>query len=183
MAQQIQTAIIAGVCFWCIEAAFNSLKGVISAVSGYSGGHVIQPTYEQVITGETGHAEVVRVKFDPELITYREVLEIFFSIHDPTQLNRQGNDIGSQYRSAIYFADEAQQREALNIIEEMTLEQTWDAPIVTEVEPQEAFYPAEDYHQDYFNKHPENRYCQAIVSPKLLKFKKTYAKKLRDVAA
>ncbi|WP_026376820.1 peptide-methionine (S)-S-oxide reductase MsrA [Aestuariibacter salexigens] len=175
----IQQATLAGGCFWCIESAFNSVDGVISAFSGYAGGNTDNPTYEQVCTGDTGHAEVVRVNFDADSISFREILEIFFALHDPTQLNRQGNDIGTQYRSAVFYHDEAQRQEAEKIIQEMTEQQIWEAPIVTQVEALHNYYQAEDYHQDYFSNNPQNQYCNMVVAPKLAKFKKTFAARLK----
>ncbi len=174
-----ETATLAGGCFWCIESAFNSVEGVDSAISGYAGGADPTPTYESVCRGETGHAEVVQVTFNPELLSYREVLEIFFALHDPTQLNRQGNDVGTQYRSVVFYHNDSQRREAEAIIQEMTDEEVWPNPIVTEVEPVSNYVPAEDYHQNYFKNNPENQYCAMVVAPKLAKFKKTFASKLR----
>ena len=178
MASQ-ELATLGGGCFWCIEAAFNSLKGIKSAVSGYMGGETTAPTYEKVCKGDTGHAEVVQLSFDPGLISYREILEIFFALHNPTQLNRQGNDIGTQYRSAIFFHNDEQQQIAEDIIEEITRDEIWPDPVVTRLEPLSTFYSGEDYHQDYFRNNPENQYCQAVVSPKLAKFKQTFAAKLK----
>jgi len=175
----IQVATLAGGCFWCIESAFNSVEGVEKAVSGYAGGHTASPTYEEVCKGTTGHAEVVQVTFDADIISYREILEIFFSLHNPTQLNRQGNDIGSQYRSAIFYHDEKQKKAAEEIIEEITNEQIWPDPVVTEVVALNNYYQAEDYHQDYFKNNPQNQYCAMVVAPKLAKFKKTFASRLR----
>lgn len=179
MSSTLAQATLAGGCFWCIEAAFNSLQGIVKAESGYMGGHTENPTYKAVCEGDTGHAEVVQLTFDPEQITYRDILEIFFALHDPTQLNRQGNDIGTQYRSAIFYHDQGQQKAALEIIQEMTDDNTWPAAIVTEVSPLTTFYCGEDYHQEYFNNNPENQYCQAVVSPKLAKFKMKFAEKLK----
>lgn len=176
---QIETTTLAGGCFWCIEAAFNSVQGIEKAVSGYMGGTTETPTYKEVCNGDTGHAEVVQLSFDTEQISYREVLEIFFSLHNPTQLNRQGNDIGTQYRSAIFYHNEQQQQQAENIIAEIEQDKIWPDPVVTEVNPQSTFYSGEDYHQEYFNNNPENQYCQMVVSPKLAKFKKTFADKLK----
>lgn len=175
MTQQIT---LAGGCFWCIEGAFKQVRGVLKAESGYAGGHQANPTYEQVCAGETGHAEVVQVTFDPQALSVREVLEIFFALHDPTQLNRQGNDVGTQYRSAIFYQSEDQRLAAEDIIAEMREEGTWDDEIVTELEPLEKFWPAEDYHENYVERNPQNAYCQAVVSPKLAKFKRTFAEKL-----
>ncbi len=172
-------ATIAGGCFWCIEGAFTSVKGIINATSGYMGGKNISPTYEQVCAGITGHAEVVQLVFDPNIISYREILEIFFTLHNPTQLNRQGDDIGSQYRSEIFVEDQQQQEIANDIIVEITQSKTFDEPIVTVVSKVSEFYIGEDYHQDYFNNNPDNQYCQAVVSPKLEKFRKTFVAKLK----
>lgn len=176
----IQEATLAGGCFWCIESAFNKVSGVKSALSGYAGGHKDKPTYEEVCKGDTGHAEVVRVNFDADEISYREVLEIFFALHDPTQLNRQGNDVGTQYRSAVYYHDAAQKTEAEAIIKEMTDEGIWPDPIVTEITQINNYFEAEAYHQDYFNNNPQNQYCAMVVTPKLAKFKKTFAQRLRS---
>lgn len=174
-----QQTTLAGGCFWCIESAFNSVKGIISAKSGYMGGESEAPTYKEVCTGNSGHAEVVQLEFDSEVISYREILEIFFSLHNPTQLNRQGNDIGSQYRSEIFTHDNQQQNIAIAMLEEITQEQLFDDPIVTQVSPAVTFYCGEDYHQEYFKNNPENQYCQAVVSPKLAKFRKTFVAKLK----
>ncbi|MBU2976633.1 peptide-methionine (S)-S-oxide reductase MsrA [Alteromonas sp. C1M14] len=174
-----QIATLAGGCFWCLESAFNSVDGVISAISGYAGGHIDNPSYEAVCHGDTGHAEVVRIEFDSEKLSYREVLEIFFALHNPTQVNRQGNDVGPQYRSAVFYHNEAQKLAALEIIEEMTNEQVWPDPVVTEVTAINNYYPAEDYHQSYFKNNPQNQYCAMVVAPKLAKFKKTFADRLR----
>ena len=165
-------------CFWCIEAAFRQVRGIVSAQSGYSGGTVPQPSYEQVCSGQTGHVEVVQLNFDPEVISVREIYEIFFTLHDPTQLNRQGNDIGPQYRGVIFYHNDEQRELAEQIIAEMTHEQTWDQPIVTAIEPAQTFWPAEDAHENYVARNPQNPYCQAVIHPKLAKFKKTFADKL-----
>ncbi len=175
----IQQATLAGGCFWCIESAFNSIDGVESAFSGYAGGHLAEPSYEAVCKGDTGHAEVVRVNFDADKISYRDILEIFFALHNPTQLNRQGNDIGPQYRSAIFYHNDAQKAEAEAIIAEIVAEQIWPDPVVTEIVEINNYYQAEDYHQDYFNNNPQNQYCNMVVAPKLLKFKKKFASKLK----
>ena len=175
----IQQATLAGGCFWCIESAFNCVKGIISATSGYMGGDSTEPTYKDICTGNSGHAEVVQLQFDSQVISYREILEIFFSLHNPTQLNRQGNDIGSQYRSEIFTHDAQQEELSLQIIAEISQEQLFDDPIVTKVSPAVIFYCGEDYHQEYFKNNPENQYCQAVVSPKLAKFKKTFVAKLK----
>lgn len=174
-----QTAILAGGCFWCLEAVFDELNGVLSVESGYSGGHVPNPTYKQVCTGETGHAEVVRVTFDPAVLSYRDLLKVFFAIHDPTTLNRQGNDVGTQYRSAIFYLDEEQKRTAEEVIRELTEARLWPNPIVTEVTPFQAFYMAEDYHQEYFAHNPYQPYCMAVVAPKVAKFRKQFVEKLK----
>lgn len=173
----IETATLAGGCFWCLEAVYQELKGVTHVESGYTGGHVAAPSYEQVSHGTTGHAEVVQVVFDTNIVSYREVLEIFFTIHDPTTLNRQGNDIGTQYRSAIYFHASDQQNVAKQVIAEMA--NVWDAPIVTELVPLGAYYKAEDYHQNYFRQHPLQGYCAFVVAPKVAKFRKVFANKMR----
>jgi len=172
-----ETAILGGGCFWCTEAVYLEVKGVTSVVSGYTGGHVEHPTYEQVCTGDTGHAEVVKLEFDPAVISYRDLLEIFFTIHDPTTLNRQGNDVGTQYRSVIYAQSPQQEAMARQVIAEMA--HVWDAPIVTELAPAQVFYPAEDYHQDYFRQHPLQGYCAFVVAPKVDKFRKTYANRIK----
>jgi len=174
-----QTAILAGGCFWCLEAVFDDLKGVESVESGYSGGHVAHPTYKQVCSDTTGHAEVVRVTFDPSVITYRDLLRVFFAIHDPTTLNRQGNDVGTQYRSAIFYLDEEQKRAAEEVIAELTAAQLWPNPIVTEVTPFDTFYIAEDYHQEYFANNPFQPYCMAVVAPKVMKFRKQFVERLK----
>lgn len=175
----IQQATIAGGCFWCIESAFNQVNGVVSALSGYAGGETLDPTYEQVCSGNTGHAEVVRIEFDADQTSYRDILEIFFALHDPTQLNRQGNDVGTQYRSAIFYHDDQQKQAAQKIIAEITEQQIWDEPVVTEVVPLNNYYEAEAYHQDYFNNNPQNTYCNMVVAPKLAKFKQKFASKLK----
>ncbi len=174
-----QTAILAGGCFWCLEAVFDDLQGVESVESGYSGGHVPNPAYKQVCSGNTGHAEAVRVTFDPAVITYRELLKVFFAIHDPTTLNRQGNDVGTSYRSAIFYLDDEQKRAAEAVIKELTEAQLWPNPIVTEVTKFEAFYLAEDYHQEYFAHNPYQPYCMAVVAPKVAKFRKQFVDRLK----
>jgi len=175
----LQLATLAGGCFWCIESAFNTVDGVIKAVSGYAGGQQASPSYEAVCNGNTGHAEVVQVTFDADSISYREILEIFFALHNPTQLNRQGNDVGTQYRSAVFYHDDTQKEAAEGIIDEITREEIWPDPVVTEVVPINNYYQAEDYHQDYFKNNPQNQYCAMVVAPKLAKFKKTFASRLR----
>jgi peptide-methionine (S)-S-oxide reductase len=174
-----EKATLGGGCFWCIEAVFNQLKGVDSAISGYAGGTMPDPGYEAVCEGDTGHAEVVQVTFDPDLLSYREVLEVFFTVHDPTTLDRQGNDVGSQYRSVIYTHSPEQERVARAIIAELEGEKVWDDPIVTQVEKAPTFYPAEDYHQEYYANNPSQGYCQAVIRPKLTKFRKAWSQKLK----
>jgi peptide-methionine (S)-S-oxide reductase len=177
-----EVATLAGGCFWCLEAVYDDLQGVTDVVSGYSGGMVPNPTYKQVCTGETGHAEVVQVTFDPTVISYREILEVFFSIHDPTTLNRQGADVGTQYRSAIFYHSPEQKATAEQVIKEFSSAGLWGNPIVTEVKPLAAFYPAEEYHQEYFRRNPNQGYCQAVVAPKVAKFRKQYMSRLKKVA-
>jgi peptide-methionine (S)-S-oxide reductase len=174
-----ETATLGGGCFWCTEAVYDQLDGVTDVVSGYSGGHVNNPTYRQVCDGDTGHAEVVQVRFDPNRISFREILEVFFSTHDPTTLNRQGNDVGTQYRSAIFYHSDEQQRVATELINELHEARAYARPIVTEVTPFERFYPAEDYHQEYFARNGGQPYCQFVVAPKVSKFKKQYAARLK----
>lgn len=175
-----QIATLAGGCFWCLEAVFDEVKGVQSVESGYAGGHTENPDYPAVCSGRTGHAEVVQVSFNPDMISYRELLEIFFAIHDPTTLNRQGADVGTQYRSAIFYHDEVQMKTARQVIQELEAQKIWDDPIVTQVEKLETFYPAENHHQEYFANHPYQPYCQAVVAPKVAKFRKTYLEKLKN---
>lgn len=175
-----QIATLAGGCFWCLEAAFNELKGVENVVSGYAGGNVPHPTYEQVCTGETGHAEAVQITFDADLLSFGDLLRIFFSLHDPTTLNRQGPDVGTQYRSAIFYHDETQRIEAEEIIRELTQAGLWDHPIVTEVTPFTNFYPAEAYHQNYFARNPWQPYCRTVVAPKVAKFRKQFVERLKS---
>ncbi len=177
--QSVQVATLAGGCFWCIESAFNSVKGIIKATSGYMGGQSENATYKQVCAGDTGHAEVVRLHFDTQVISYKEILEIFFSLHNPTQLNRQGEDIGSQYRSEIFTHDSVQQDLAVKMIAEINEAQLFEKDVVTQVSPAVTFYSGEDYHQEYFKNNPENQYCQAVVSPKLAKFRATFVAKLK----
>ena len=169
-------ATIGGGCFWCTEAVFQQMRGVRRVESGYSGGAVHNPTYEQICTGKTGHAEVVRLEFDPAVISYKELLEIFFTIHDPTTLNRQGNDAGTQYRSVIYFHDAEQKAIAQQVMKAMT--EVWDDPIVTELSEVPMFYLAEAYHQNYFRQHPQQGYCSVVVAPKVAKARKLFASKL-----
>ncbi len=176
----IKTATFGGGCFWCTEGAFKQLAGVDRVVSGYAGGHLVNPTYEQVCTGTTGHAEVIQISYDESLISFRELLEVLFAIHDPTQLNRQGNDIGTQYRSVIFYHDEGQARAAEQILTEMAAEQLFDDPVVTEIAPLNNWYPAEQLHENYFERNPENPYCAAVVAPKLAKFRATFVSKLKS---
>lgn len=174
MNQQIDhIATLGGGCFWCTEAVFQQIRGIVKVESGYSGGQVHQPTYEQICTGTTGHAEVVRLAFDPALISFAEILEIFFTIHDPTTLNRQGADSGTQYRSVIFYHDEAQKDVAQGAIKKMAA--IWDDPIVTELSPAPQFYLAEDYHQNYFRQHPQQGYCSFVVAPKVAKARQVFA--------
>jgi peptide-methionine (S)-S-oxide reductase len=177
----LETATLAAGCFWCVEAVFDDLKGVENVVSGYSGGHSENPTYREVCDGNTGHAEVAEIQFDPSVISFKDILRVFFSVHDPTTLNRQGNDIGSQYRSAIFYRSDEQRRDADEVIKEVTDEGVYDQPIVTEVTALDKFWPAEDYHQEYFANYPNQPYCQAIVSPKVKKFRQKFADRLKAV--
>ena len=174
-----QTAVFGGGCFWCIEAIFQRLTGVSHVESGYMGGQIENPTYHQVCGGDTGHVEVVRVTFNPDEINYRELLDVFFTVHDPTTLNRQGNDAGEQYRSVIFYSDEEQQRIAEDVIAEMTAAKVFPEPIVTAVEPASKFHVGEDYHQNYYNENSRQPYCMFVISPKLAKLEKKFAEKLR----
>ena len=174
-----EVATLAGGCFWCLEAVFVDMKGVEKVESGYAGGHVVYPTYRQVCGGDTGHAEVVQVTFDPKEISYRELLEVFFGIHDPTTLNRQGPDVGTQYRSAIFYHTPEQKATAGQVVDEFARSGKWKNPIVTQVEPLKAFYPAEDYHRDYFARNPDQPYCAFVVAPKVAKAHKQFATRLR----
>ena len=173
----MEKATLGGGCFWCLEAVYQEVDGVTSIVSGYAGGHVPSPTYEAVCTGTTGHAEVVQLEFDPAKVSYKEILEVFFAIHDPTTMNRQGNDSGPQYRSAIFWHDESQRETARQVIAALTAEQAFVDPIVTEVTKLETFYPAEKYHQDYYRRNTAQPYCAFVISPKLAKYRKRFAKK------
>lgn len=170
---------LGGGCFWCTEAVFQMIRGVEKVEPGYAGGAVTNPTYEQVSTGTTGHAEVVQIMFDPDVIGLKEILEIFFGTHDPTQLNRQGADVGAQYRSIIFYHNEEQKSVAEQVIAELNREGVYDKPIVTRVEPLKAFYSAEEYHKDFFKKHPKEPYCQVVIAPKVAKLQKTYLSKLK----
>ena len=174
-----ETIVLGGGCFWCTEAVFDRVRGVLDIESGYSNGQVKKPSYEQVCTGRTGHAEVVKLQFDPAQISLREILEIFFVVHDATQLNRQGNDVGTQYRSGIYYTDARQKEVADDLIREMSQDKILGAPIVTEVLPLANYWPAEDYHQDYFANNPSQGYCSFVVGPKVEKFRKTFAEKVK----
>ncbi|HEX2531222.1 MAG TPA: peptide-methionine (S)-S-oxide reductase MsrA [Burkholderiaceae bacterium] len=174
-----EIATLGGGCFWCLEAVYQQLKGVVTVESGYAGGHVDNPSYEQVCEGTTGYAEVVQISFDPVVVSYREILEIFFTIHDPTTRDRQGNDVGTQYRSVIYFHSPAQQETARQVIAEMA--NVWDAPIVTELAPAPVFYKAEEYHQNYFRQNPTQGYCAFVVAPKVTKFRKMFSDKAKPV--
>lgn len=174
-----ETAVFGGGCFWCIEAVFNRLAGVESAESGYMGGRVDNPTYRQVCGGDTGHVEVVRVKFDPSVISYRDLLDVFFAVHDPTTLNRQGNDEGEQYRSVIFYESEEQEKIAEETIAALNAAKTFPEPVVTEVEPASKFYVAEGYHQEYYDNNRNQPYCQFIIAPKVAKLEKKFREKLR----
>jgi peptide-methionine (S)-S-oxide reductase len=182
MAEQ-EIATLGGGCFWCLEAVYNQMEGVQSVLSGYMGGHAANPDYRAVCTGTTGHIEVVQVTFDPDITNYREILEVFFAIHDPTSRDRQGNDAGPQYRSAIFYHSDAQRETAVTMIRELDAEGVWARPIVTEVRPAEKFYVAEDYHQEYFRNNPGQPYCSFVVAPKVAKFRAKFATKLRRQAS
>lgn len=183
MNTNLQTATLAGGCFWCLEAVFDEIKGVHSVESGYAGGHVDNPSYRAVCNGDTGHAEVVQVHFDPSVVSYRNLLNVFFAIHDPTTLNRQGADVGTQYRSAIFYHDEEQKRAAEELIRELNAQKIWDNPIVTQVEKLDKFFMAEDYHQEYFARNPYQPYCMAVVAPKVSKFRKHFLELLKKQPA
>lgn len=178
--QKTETATLAGGCFWCLEAIFGQAKGVLKVTSGYCGGHTPHPTYQQVCTDTTGHAEAVQILYDPQVISYRDLLDIFFAVHDPTTLNRQGADVGSQYRSAIFYHDETQRRLAEATIAELDAAKIWPNPIVTQVVPLDVFYPAEAYHQNYFARHPEQPYCSSVINPKVKKFRQKFTFYLKD---
>lgn len=173
-----ELATMGGGCFWCLDAVFRDLKGVKKVESGYSGGTTVNPSYKEVCSETTGHAEVIQITFDPQIITYKEILEIFFSIHDPTTLNRQGNDVGTQYRSIILYHSPEQKKSAELIIQELEESKEWKKPIVTELIPLEVFYKAEEYHQDYFRKNPYQSYCQFVIAPKITKFRSHFQNKL-----
>ena len=175
----IETATVAGGCFWCLEAVFSHIEGLKSVFSGYAGGTSDNPTYEAVCSGKTGHAEAVQVMYDPEIIPFRTILEIFFSVHDPTMSNRQGADIGTQYRSAVFYQDAAQKQTAEEVVRELDNKHVWTKPIVTEIVPLPKFYPAEEYHQHYFTRHPAEGYCRIMISPKINKLRKEWANRLK----
>jgi peptide-methionine (S)-S-oxide reductase len=177
MAKEVAT--LAGGCFWCLEAVYDELKGVEDVVSGYAGGHTRNPSYQQVCTGATGHAEVVQVTFDTDAISFSDILDVFFTIHDPTTLNRQGADVGTQYRSAVYYHSPEQKATVERKIFELDAANLWAAPIVTEVTAADTFYPAESYHQEYFRQHPDEGYCRIVIAPKVAKFRKLYLERLK----
>lgn len=174
-----EIATLGGGCFWCAEAVFSEVEGVEKVVSGYSGGTTVNPSYEEVCSGKTGHAEVVQVTFDPRVISYKEVLQIFFATHDPTTMNRQGADVGTQYRSVIFYHNDGQRQVAEQVIKEIAEEKVWKVPIVTQVQPFKAFYEAEAYHKDYFKKHPEQAYCQVVIAPKIVKLRHLFQARLK----
>jgi peptide-methionine (S)-S-oxide reductase len=178
----IETVTLGGGCFWCLEAVFDDLIGVTNVVSGYSGGHKPNPTYREVCSETTGHAEVIQVDFDPSVTSFKEILEVFFTIHDPTTLNRQGNDVGESYRSAVFYHSEAQRQTTLEVIANLETLGVWDSKIVTQVEAFKEFFAAEDYHQDYFARNPNQGYCQVVVAPKVTKFRKKFTHKLKSFA-
>jgi len=183
MNTNLRTATLAGGCFWCLEAVYDEIKGVQGVESGYAGGHMDNPTYRAVCNGDTGHAEVVQVHFDPNIVSYRDLLNVFFAIHDPTTLNRQGADTGTQYRSAIFYHDDEQKGIAEELIKDLSAQKIWDRPIVTEVTKLDKFYMAEDYHQEYFARNPYQPYCMAVVSPKVSKFRKHFIEMLKKQPA
>ena len=178
-----EVATLAGGCFWCLEAAFQDLRGVERVQSGYSGGHVPNPSYEAVCTGTTGHAEVVQITYDPQVVTFRDLLHVFFTIHDPTTPDRQGGDVGTQYRSAIFYHTPEQEAEARSVIRELEAQGLWEDPVVTALAAFERFYPAEDYHRDYFRRNPTQGYCRAVIAPKVAKVRKLYLDKLKQPVA
>lgn len=175
----MELATLAGGCFWCLEAVFEQLRGVTKVQSGYAGGHVPNPSYQAVCTGMTGHAEVVQVAFDPAVISYRDLLGVFFTLHDPTTLNQQGGDVGTQYRSAIFHHDDEQRRAAEEVVRELEAEHVFDDPIVTEIVPLPAFYPAEEYHREYYRRNQNQPYCRAVIAPKVAKLRSKYLEKLK----
>src|SRR5947199_5536207 len=178
-----EVATLAGGCFWCLEAAFQNLKGVDNVQSGYAGVHVAHPSYEDVCTGTTGHAEVVQITFDPTVVSFNDLLHVFFTIHDPTTLNRQGGDVGTQYRSAVFYHTPEQKAVTEKVIKELAAEHVWDNPIVTEVKPLEAFYPAEEYHRDYYRRNPNQTYTRAMITTKVTKMRKVYFDTLKQRTA
>lgn len=182
MEKNLMTATLAGGCFWCLEAVFDQVKGVHAVESGYAGGQMKNPSYREVCNGDTGHAEVVQIRYDPNVVSYQDLLNVFFGIHDPTTLNRQGADVGTQYRSAIFYHNEEQKNTAENVIKSLGTQKIFDHPIVTEVVPLDTFYMAEDYHQEYFARNPYQPYCMAVVSPKVSKFRKHYQELLKKEA-
>ena len=175
----LETATLAAGCFWCVEAVFDDLKGVTDVVSGYSGGHTENPTYQEVCSETTGHAEVVQIKFDPNELSFKELLQVFLTVHDPTTLNRQGNDVGSSYRSAVFYHSDEQKRVAEEVMKEFTDETIYDKPIVTQIAPLDKFYAAENYHQEYFANNPNQPYCAAVVAPKVAKFRQKFIERLK----
>jgi peptide-methionine (S)-S-oxide reductase len=177
---QTELATLAGGCFWCLEAVFTQLRGVESVVSGYAGGNVPNPSYEMVCTGTTGHAEVVQLRFDPAVVSYRDLLQVFFTMHDPTTLNQQGADVGTQYRSAIFYHSEEQGAAAKQVVEELTASGLWDDPVVTELVPLDTFYPAEADHREYYERNSAQPYCQAVIAPKVAKLRRHYLDKLKQ---
>lgn len=183
MSANYEIITLAGGCFWCLEAVYDEVKGVLSVDSGYANGHVAHPTYKQVCSGDSGHAEAAQIKFDPQVVSVRDILNVFFGIHDPTTMNRQGADVGTQYRSGIYCHTPDQKETAAALIEELNAQKVWDRPIVTEVEPLKNFYIAEDDHQEYFAKNPRQPYCLAVVAPKVMKFRKHYLELLKKPPA
>lgn len=177
--KSLEVATLAGGCFWCLEAVYDELKGVVDVVSGYTGGRVTKPSYEAVCTGETGHAETVQVTFDPQVVSFRDLLEVFFTIHDPTSLNRQGADVGTQYRSAIFYHNPEQKAIAEQVVHDMEAQAIWGKPVVTELTPFTVFYPAEEYHQEYFKRNPYQGYCMAVIAPKVSKLRHKYLDMLK----
>ena len=177
---ELEQAVFAGGCFWCTEAVFQKLRGVKSVTSGYTGGQTANPSYAQVSSGNSGHAEVIKFEYDPTQITFHDLLEVFFATHDPTQLNRQGADVGTQYRSAIFYVDEKQKQEAKDFIAQVEFDKVFSDPIVTTLEPLTEFYPAEEYHQNYFNNNQDQPYCQVVINPKLKKFKEKFASLIQE---
>jgi len=179
MEKELKKATLGGGCFWCTEAVYRELKGVVDVVPGFSGGNIKNPAYREVCTGRTGHAEVVQITYDPEVISFKEILEVFFMTHDPTTLNRQGNDVGTQYRSAVFYHDREQKETAEEVVSNFEKEKVFENPVVTEITPFEVFYKAEDYHKNYFERNKDQPYCQFVVAPKVKKFKKIFKEKLK----